>query len=147
MFNAKFLALAVVSIFVVTAVSGCASGAKKRRLEQELRDRVSECETELQMKEEEINHLREALAEVLQEKESTGQLKTSSPKVGKPSTKDIQTALKNAGFNPGAIDGKMGNQTREAIKAFQKANGLVADGKVGPKTWSILSNYIENKIK
>ena len=60
----------------------------------------------------------------------------------KPTTKDIQTALKNAGFNPGSFDGKMGPRTRQAIKDFQKSKGLVPDGAVGPKTWISLSKYL-----
>lgn len=57
-------------------------------------------------------------------------------------SKDIQTALKNAGFYTGAIDGKIGPKTKMAIEAFQKAKGLKVDGKVGPKTWAELSQYL-----
>lgn len=46
----------------------------------------------------------------------------------------IQKALLAKGFNPGKLDGIMGPNTKAAIVAFQKANGLVADGIVGPKT-------------
>ncbi len=60
----------------------------------------------------------------------------------KPTTKDMQTALKNAGFDPGSLDGKMGPRTRQAIKDFQKSKGLVPDGAVGPKTWASLSKYL-----
>ena len=60
----------------------------------------------------------------------------------KPTTKDIQTALKNAGFDPGSFDGKMGPRTRQATKDFQKSKGLVPDGAVGPKTWAILNKYL-----
>jgi len=60
----------------------------------------------------------------------------------KPTTIEIQTALKNANFYIGAIDGKIGSMTKKAIEEFQKANGLKADGKVGLKTWAILSKYL-----
>ena len=56
--------------------------------------------------------------------------------------KDIQKALKNAGFYTGAIDGKIGPKTKNAIVEFQKAKGLKADGKVGPKTWAALEKYL-----
>lgn len=56
--------------------------------------------------------------------------------------KQIQTALKNAGYDPGAIDGKLGPRSKKAIKDFQAANGLKADGKVGAKTWAKLSAYV-----
>ncbi len=60
----------------------------------------------------------------------------------KPSDKEIQTALKNAGYYTGAIDGKIGPRSKQAIEEFQKANGLTVDGKVGPKTWAVLGKYL-----
>lgn len=60
----------------------------------------------------------------------------------KPTNIEIQTALKNSGFYTGGVDGKIGAKTKKAIVSFQKANGLTADGKVGPKTWSVLSRYL-----
>jgi peptidoglycan hydrolase-like protein with peptidoglycan-binding domain len=41
----------------------------------------------------------------------------------------------------------MGRQTREAIKAFQRAHNLAADGKVGKQTWALLKDYLYQKIK
>ncbi len=60
----------------------------------------------------------------------------------KPTSNEIQTALKNAGFYTGAVDGKIGPNTKKAITEFQKSQGLVVDGKVGPKTWGVLSKYL-----
>jgi len=57
---------------------------------------------------------------------------------------DIQTALKNAGFDPGPIDGKTGAKTKKAIRAFQRANHLVIDGVVGEKTWTQLKTYLSS---
>ncbi|MEM7817114.1 MAG: peptidoglycan-binding domain-containing protein [Candidatus Aenigmatarchaeota archaeon] len=54
----------------------------------------------------------------------------------------MQRALRNAGFYKGPIDGKIGPQTKNAIKEFQKANGLVPDGVVGRRTWEKLSKYL-----
>ena len=54
----------------------------------------------------------------------------------------IQTALKNAGFYNGSIDGKIGPATKRAIVSFQEKNNLKADGKVGPKTWAALEAYM-----
>ncbi len=65
----------------------------------------------------------------------------------KPSPRDIQTALKNAGFYTGEVDGKVGPMTKKAIEDFQKAKGLKVDGKVGPKTWEVLSAYLAASSK
>jgi peptidoglycan hydrolase-like protein with peptidoglycan-binding domain len=46
--------------------------------------------------------------------------------------------LKDKGFNPGTIDGVFGLGTKSAVRAFQKANDLVADGIVGQQTWKAL---------
>ena len=60
----------------------------------------------------------------------------------KPTAQEIQTALKNAGFYAGNIDGKIGPASKKAIEEFQKASGLVVDGKVGLKTWEALSKHL-----
>lgn len=59
-----------------------------------------------------------------------------------PTANEIQTALKNAGFYTGNVDGKIGPKSKKAIKDFQQANGLKVDGKVGPKTWEALGKYL-----
>ena len=58
------------------------------------------------------------------------------------SVEDVQTALQNAGFYEGKIDGKVGNQTKKAIADFQQANDLVMDGIIGVKTWETLKSYL-----
>jgi len=60
----------------------------------------------------------------------------------KPTAQEIQTALKNAGFYTGLIDGKIGPLSKKAIEEFQKANNLGVDGKIGPKTWAVLNKYL-----
>lgn len=50
----------------------------------------------------------------------------------------IQIALKEQGYNPGNVDGIFGEQTRKAVIAFQKDNGLDADGIAGEKTLAAL---------
>ena len=48
--------------------------------------------------------------------------------------KTLQTALKDQGFYNGKIDGIYGRKTVNAVKAYQRKNGLKADGVAGPKT-------------
>lgn len=63
-----------------------------------------------------------------------------------PDKKDIQRALKNAGVYDGEIDGKMGQKTKKAVEAFQAANDLNVDGKVGPNTWDKLKTYYQPPV-
>lgn len=72
--------------------------------------------------------------------ESSKATKTAS---SKPSTKEIQQALKEAGFYQGKVDGKLGPLTRQAIEEFQRVNGLTPDGVVGKQTWTKLKQYAE----
>ena len=46
----------------------------------------------------------------------------------------IQQKLKNWGYYTGAVDGIYGTQTRDAVKYFQRKNGLTVDGIAGKKT-------------
>lgn len=46
----------------------------------------------------------------------------------------IQTKLKRWGYYKGNIDGIYGSQTLEAVKYFQRKNGLVVDGIAGKRT-------------
>lgn len=50
----------------------------------------------------------------------------------------IQTKLKNWGYYDGAVDGIYGSRTVEAVKYFQRKNGLSVDGVVGPATLKAL---------
>ena len=50
----------------------------------------------------------------------------------------IQTKLKNWGYYDGVVDGVFGSQTTQAVKYFQRKNGLTADGIVGPATLKAL---------
>jgi peptidoglycan hydrolase-like protein with peptidoglycan-binding domain len=65
----------------------------------------------------------------------------------KPTPKQIQQALKNAGIYDGKVDGNVGPRTKKAIEAFQTQNGLKADGKVGRKTWKALSVYLNKSTE
>jgi len=52
--------------------------------------------------------------------------------------KTVQILLAAKGYQPGQADGIMGPVTVEAVKSFQRAEGLLADGEVGGDTWSRL---------
>lgn len=52
----------------------------------------------------------------------------------------VQQRLKELGYLDGSADGDFGAKTEAALKAFQKANGLTADGVVGDRTMEKLES-------
>lgn len=56
------------------------------------------------------------------------------PNMDAAKVKEIQTALAAHGYSPGDVDGEYGTTTALAAAAFQKAQGLISDGEVGPDT-------------
>jgi peptidoglycan hydrolase-like protein with peptidoglycan-binding domain len=134
----KFLFVTLVLAMIVY-LTGC--GKKQQPLE----------EMQQPMSMEELSRLNTQTATVPESKTQVTQATPAAetkleslPPAGpyKPTGQEIQTALKNAGYYTGLIDGKIGPQTKKAIEEFQKANGLQTDGKVGPKTWSVLSKHL-----
>lgn len=137
-----WLGLVVVGIF---ALSGCATVNKNEALlNQGLRNKVLALEAQLSEKDNEINSLKESIA-ISNPGVNSGAQDTDEVK--HVDTKLIQTALKNAGYFQGSVDGKIGRKTRLAVREFQKANNLHADGKVGKNTWIVLKEYLEKKVK
>ena len=52
--------------------------------------------------------------------------------------KEVQRRLKQWGYYSGSVDGIFGAGTKKAVIAFQKKNGLTADGIVGKSTYKAL---------
>jgi len=110
---------------------GCATTRHKSNMN--LEERVRELEEEIKIRDEQISALEKELS-----------ARKDYQKIEHPiTTKNIQMALQKANFYNGSIDGVMGPKTQEAIKKFQKANGLKPDGVVGKRTWRILSRYLD----
>lgn len=55
------------------------------------------------------------------------------------STRDVQQALSQRGFNPGPVDGVMGPRTRSALRDFQRANNIEATGRTNSATMAALN--------
>ena len=54
-----------------------------------------------------------------------------------PAVRDLQEALRALGYDPGSVDGSFGVKTENAVKKFQQAREIAADGVVGRVTWII----------
>jgi len=151
------------SIFIILLgslifLSGCATNRKQKAQEMEtqgLRNQITVLEAQLQSKDEELNNLKNALVNAAEEKtETQAQAKKQTKKTrrvgeikSRPNLKQIQIALSNAGYYPGSLDGKMGKQTREALRAFQQAQGLPETGKADQATWKRLKQYLYKQLK
>ena len=134
----KVLLLGLVAAFIIS-LNGCASSRNKDLEIQGLRNQVTALESQAPAKTEEA--LGEQVVVEVEDSDKIRDIKDG------PSPRQIQAALKNAGYYQGVIDGKIGRQSRQAIRDFQKANNLSVDGKVGKKTWVALKEYLQKKVK
>jgi len=143
---------------LILLLGGCATGRKLQNLETKvdvLETKVSSVEQRQSAIEGQTGESRESVGYIKGKVDSRGPstvVVTGAQgnegylyKSGKKSLthKDIQFALKNAGFYNGPIDGKIGKNTKKAIREFQKANGLKADGVVGKETKEKLAGYLK----
>ncbi len=128
-------------------ISGCSSAQKKLSEEVKgVKTRVDTLETRVESvetKQSETERLAMEQAQRVEELKSERvpiasktnvEVKRKSSRQDKEHIKNIQACLQNAGFYHGEIDGIKGRKTRSAIRKFQSANGLAADGVVGKKT-------------
>jgi carboxyl-terminal processing protease len=61
--------------------------------------------------------------------------------------KSAQQMLKGIGFDPGREDGYFSKETEQAVKSFQKANGLLVTGKIDKKTASVLQTKVMEALR
>ena len=71
-------------------------------------------------------------------------LQVADDKLKGNDVKYMQTCLKAAGYSL-TVNGKFDSATSAAVKKFQKANGLTADGKIGKKTWPLIEKAASAK--
>lgn len=50
----------------------------------------------------------------------------------------LEARLRELGLYAGSVDNVYGSEVQTAVRAFQTANGLTADGVAGPRTWAAL---------
>jgi peptidoglycan hydrolase-like protein with peptidoglycan-binding domain len=61
--------------------------------------------------------------------------------------RELQTDLYSFGYYTVSVDGLFGPETETAVKAFQTAKGLTADGIVGAGTWAAIDNAVASGWK
>ena len=141
----------LIAICMILLLAGCATTTTGQRLEpQQPQSSEGLSQQELQPSNEQMS---EAAPELQPQQYTAPQTLSEQKKHRKDSAqmrlsgKQIQRALKNADFYKGSVDGKIGPKTKQAIKDFQKANGLKADGLVGRRTIEKLSKYLQRLEK
>lgn len=82
--------------------------------------------------------LEQYITETIWTSGSYSTLKQSMNLVGDIRVHALQMALKKLGYYSGNLDGSYGAGTADAVKAFQKANGLSADGSAGVLTQPVI---------
>jgi peptidoglycan hydrolase-like protein with peptidoglycan-binding domain len=63
---------------------------------------------------------------------------TGEPDFSAALIKQVQATLEKRGFHPGALDGRLGDETRTALRAFQKSENLEATGTPNARTLQAL---------
>lgn len=122
--------------FFILAGCGTARTASRNGLEsrvQTLENRVSVLESDVQASG--ILKVRTSGEAVIREASFSANAETMTKK-------QVQEALKNAGYYDGKIDGKIGPKAREAIRQFQKNMDLKVDGVAGRNTKEKLLKYL-----
>ena len=154
------MALRFLMMLLVVSLVGCAS-TQSQNMNAQMQMRIGELEKQVTMKDEEVKSLQEEVRELSynvdrlngQVRRDSGSRSSTSSSKSSGKTDDIlrvsvspetvQKALQGAGVYDGAIDGKLGARTRDAISRFQKDHGLKADGVIGQQAWTELKTYLK----
>ncbi len=148
------LLISFLGIFFV-GTTGCARQKKVSKINA-LESQIGVITEELARLDQSIQEIRgtAAQAQTGGQQESTGASSPAASSAGAGSpvyrtpsgfelpSANIQAALKNAGYYHGNVDGKIGHQTKEAVRAFQRDHDLEGDGVVGRRTWDKLKTYL-----
>lgn len=124
-------------------LTGCATSSSARVREADaLKTRVDSLESQVAV----LNQRLEDASQQPAPAEAANFTSRSASAPAKPAktrltVRQVQRALTAAGYYKGPVDGKEGPQTKKAVKDFQQAQGLKADGVVGARTSEALSKW------
>ncbi len=148
-------------VVVALCVSGCATTAQDQTMVTQLQMRIGELQRQVDSKDQRITELEYSIKDMSYDLQrmkeqprpaivtrpvSVSDLPSVDGEIIRvnASAQEVQNALKSAGYYTGAIDGKVGPATQQAIVQFQKDKSLKADGIVGRQTWELLKSYSGN---
>ena len=154
----------ILTMATVVFLSGCATTSKQPSTVSQLETRVDQIESQLDEQGQDIADIKSSISgiakHVVQEPYTREEAAAPRTRVEESISKttpsdgegilrvsvdprEVQQALKSAGYYTGEIDGKLGAGSQKAIKDFQVEHQLVSDGIIGQKTWSQLKAYLE----
>lgn len=138
----KKIAALMMAGMALTA-AGCATSGAKGKESEALKTRVDALETQVAGLSQRLDETA-ANAQIIESGSARSNIhvKTASSKT-RLSVRQAQKGLVLAGFYKGNVDGKEGPLTQKAIKEFQQAHGLKADGVIGSATSEALSRYLQ----
>ena len=136
----RIVTLVLLSSLMIAA-TGCVSKGQHQSEVSGLQGQVAQMDAVLKAEQARNQQLQAQLEGKAQRASYTGAAYRTPAGFELPAV-DIQKALKSAGYYAGGVDGKIGPDSREAIRSFQRDNGLSADGVCGKQTWSKLKTYL-----
>ena len=86
-----------------------------------------------------IAHLSDLIASENTNTEFNTPWPTDDAGISRRQAKEIQQGLLNAGYDIGAVDGIIGDNTRRAIMDYQQKMGVTPDGRAGQKFYRLIS--------
>lgn len=144
---------AAVLLGTMALTTGCASKKRHQRDVVNLQGQISSLQSDVARLDQSLKDTESAIKSA-QEKGTTGGAGSSSvlgqftegavyrtPSGFELPAAAIQRALRKAGYYQGEIDGKVGSGTKQAIRNFQRDNGLKTDGICGRQTWARLESF------